>query len=151
MKSRLVVLAVFLMALPLVAAAQDICSKGPEPTETSLYPWLDCAPMRHPDDPRTADVLARLHAVAPRIPPGLGRTEDFFGRERWDLVSPFSRRILLTVRAATSSARRPYRPDLLALCLMCLYCRSRFGLAPRGMDFLPSRSRYHLHGSRNYL
>ena len=43
----------------------------------SLYPWLDCAPMRHPDDPRTADVLARLHAVAPRIPPGLGRTEDF--------------------------------------------------------------------------
>jgi hypothetical protein len=43
----------------------------------SLYPWLDCAPMRHPDDPRTADVLARLHAVAPRMPPGLGRTEDF--------------------------------------------------------------------------
>jgi hypothetical protein len=33
--------------------------------------------------------------------------EDFFERDRWDLVSPFSRRILLTVRAATSSARRP--------------------------------------------
>ena len=41
MKSRLVVLAVFLVALPLVAAAQDICSKGPEPTEMSLYRWLD--------------------------------------------------------------------------------------------------------------
>jgi hypothetical protein len=41
MKSRLVVLAVFLVALPLVASAQDICSKGPEPTEMSLYPWLD--------------------------------------------------------------------------------------------------------------
>src|SRR5438105_2532026 len=55
-----------------------------------------------------------------------------------DLVSPFSRRILLTVRAATSSARPPYRPDLLALSLMCLYCRSRFGLAPRGIFILPS-------------
>lgn len=33
--------------------------------------------------------------------------EDLFAPERWDLVSPFSRRILLTVRAATSSARRP--------------------------------------------
>src|SRR5437588_6153907 len=100
------------------------------------------------------EVLARAVVVrdlVDRVLLELGRTEDFFGRERWDLVSPFSRRILLTVRAATSSARRPYRPDLLALCLMCLYCRSRFGLAPRGMDFLPSRSRYHLHGSRNYL
>ena len=64
--------------------------------------------------------------------------EDFFARDRVDLVSPFSRRILLTVRAATSSARPPYRPDFFALCLMCLYCRSRFGLAPRGIDFLPS-------------
>jgi len=32
---------------------------------------------------------------------------DFFGPERWDFVSPFSRRILFTVRAATSSARPP--------------------------------------------
>src|SRR5579864_1477111 len=31
--------------------------------------------------------------------------EDFL--PRWDLVSPFSRRILFTVRAATSSARPP--------------------------------------------
>src|SRR2546423_10701986 len=44
--------------------------------------------------------------------------EDFFAADRRDLVSPFSRRILLTVRAATSSARRPYRPDFFALCLM---------------------------------
>jgi hypothetical protein len=33
--------------------------------------------------------------------------EDFLERARWLLVSPFSRRILLTVRAATSSARPP--------------------------------------------
>ena len=57
--------------------------------------------------------------------------EDFF--LRWALVSPFSRRILFTVRAATSSARPPYRPDFFALCLMCSYWRSRFGLAPAGI------------------
>ena len=62
----------------------------------------------------------------------LDRPDDFF--RRWDFVSPFSARILLTVRAATSSARPPYLPDFLALCLMCLYCRSRFGLAPAGID-----------------
>jgi hypothetical protein len=33
--------------------------------------------------------------------------DAFFERDLWVLVSPFSRRILLTVRAATSSARRP--------------------------------------------
>jgi len=37
----------------------------------------------------------------------LDRPGDFFGRDRCDLVSPVSRRILLTVRAATSSARLP--------------------------------------------
>jgi len=64
----------------------------------------------------------------------LDRLEVFFlPLDRWALVSPFSRRILFTVRAATSSARPPYRPDFFALCLMCLYWRSRFGLAPRGM------------------
>lgn len=62
------------------------------------------------------------------------RLDDFLARDRRDLVSPFSRRILLTVRAATSWARPPYRPDFLALCLMCLYCRSRFGLAPLGIE-----------------
>jgi len=51
---------------------------------------------------------------------------DFAARDeleldRFDLVSPFSRRILFTVRAATSSARPPYRPDFFALCLMCWY------------------------------
>jgi hypothetical protein len=33
--------------------------------------------------------------------------EAFFARDPWLFVSPFSRRILLTVRAATSSARPP--------------------------------------------
>jgi hypothetical protein len=65
------------------------------------------------------------------------RLEDFFALDRLAFVSPFSRRILFTVRAATSSARPPYRPDSLALCLMCSYCRSRLGLAPRGIDFPP--------------
>ena len=64
--------------------------------------------------------------------------EDFFEAERLLFVSPFSPRILFTVRAATSSARPPYRPDFLALCLMCLYCRSRFGLAPLGITVLLS-------------
>src|SRR6202022_3312587 len=57
----------------------------------------------------------------------------FFEPVRLVFVSPFSLRILFTVRAATSSARLPYRPDFRALCLMCSYCRSRFGLAPRGI------------------
>jgi hypothetical protein len=35
------------------------------------------------------------------------RLEDPFELARFDLVSPFSRRILFTVRAATSSARPP--------------------------------------------
>ena len=65
------------------------------------------------------------------------RVEVFFEPDRLDFVSPFSRRILFTVRAATSSARPPYRPDFLALCLMCLYCRSLFGLAPRGIVVPP--------------
>jgi hypothetical protein len=59
--------------------------------------------------------------------------DDFFDLDRWVFVSPFSRRILFTVRAVTSSARPPYRPDCFALCLMCSYCRSRFGLAPLGI------------------
>jgi hypothetical protein len=63
----------------------------------------------------------------------LALVDDFFEPDRWVFVSPFSRRILFTVRAATSSARPPYRPDFFALCLMCLYCRSRFGLAPLGI------------------
>ena len=74
----------------------------------------------------------------------LDRLEVFFlPLDRWALVSPFSRRILFTVRAATSSARPPYRPDFFALCLMCLYWRSRFGLAPRGMlSSYPDRYAY---------
>ena len=40
---------------------------------------------------------------------------DLLELARFDFVSPFS------------------RPDLLALCLICSYCRARFGLAPRGI------------------
>jgi hypothetical protein len=82
--------------------------------------------VRRPDDARE-----RLR-LAPLLEREVGRRElrvdlfdaardrvdrDFVERERleldrrfldrWDLVSPFSRRILLTVRAATSSARPP--------------------------------------------
>jgi hypothetical protein len=39
------------------------------------------------------------------VPLDFDRPDDFL--PRWDLVSPFSRRILFTVRAATSSARPP--------------------------------------------
>ena len=67
----------------------------------------------------------------------LARVDDFFEPDRRLFVSPFSRRILFTVRAATSSARPTYRPDFLALCLMCSYCRSRFGLAPLGIENPP--------------
>jgi hypothetical protein len=64
----------------------------------------------------------------------LALVDDFLAPDRLVFVSPFSLRILFTVRAATSSARPPYRPDFLALCLMCSYCRSRFGLAPLGIE-----------------
>jgi hypothetical protein len=37
----------------------------------------------------------------------LDRLEDPFELARFDVVSPFSRRILFTVRAASSSARPP--------------------------------------------
>src|SRR5436305_10597375 len=41
MKSRQVVLSVLLLVAPRVAAAENPCSKKLEPTETSLYPWLE--------------------------------------------------------------------------------------------------------------
>jgi hypothetical protein len=47
--------------------------------------------------------LERLELDFERLDPE--RPDDFF--PRCDFVSPFSRRILLTVRAATSSARPP--------------------------------------------
>ena len=47
--------------------------------------------------------------------------------------SPALARSLLTVRAAISSARLVLWPRCFALALMCSYCRSRFGLDPRGM------------------
>ena len=47
--------------------------------------------------------------------------------------SPDRARSLFTVRAAISSARPVLSPRCFALALMCSYCRSRFGLDPRGM------------------
>src|SRR5439155_794305 len=82
--------------------------------------------------PAPASNLRHVAAIAAdsfaTLLPGLARLR------RRELMS----RTLLTVRAASSSARPPYRPDFLALCLMCLYCRSRFGLAPRGIRVPPS-------------
>ena len=92
-----------------------------------------CAPLR---DLVERDFVARDLGARDLVE--LDRVEDFFERDRWLFVSPFSRRILFTVLAATSSARPPYRPDFLALCLMCLYCRSRFGLTPLGISAPPS-------------
>ena len=91
-----------------------------------------CARVR---DRVERDLVARDFATRDLLE--LALLEDFFEPDRWDFVSPFSRRILFTVRAATSSARPPYRPDFLAVCLMCSYCRSRFGLAPRGIVIPP--------------
>jgi hypothetical protein len=49
------------------------------------------------------------------------------------LVSPASRRCLLTVRAAISSARSSLVPRCSTESLMCSYCRVRFALfTPRG-------------------
>ena len=50
------------------------------------------------------------------------------------LASPDRARSLFTVRAAISSARPVLSPRCSALSLMCSYCRSRFGLDPRGMS-----------------
>jgi hypothetical protein len=47
--------------------------------------------------------------------------------------SPERARSLFTVRAAISFARLLLSPRLLALASMCLYCRSRLGLDPRGI------------------
>jgi hypothetical protein len=70
------------------------------------------AKPRPRDDERRVEELRRpCVAVADlRLTEPFAR--DFAGRDlleldRFDLVSPFSRRILFTVLAATSSARRP--------------------------------------------
>jgi len=51
------------------------------------------------------DFVERDFAARVLLEPAL--LGDFFEPDRWDFVSPFSRRILFTVRAATSSARPP--------------------------------------------
>src|SRR6266849_9968969 len=50
---------------------------------------------------------------------------------QWPFLCPFSLCCLSTVRAATSSARLPYRPDFLAASLMCSYWRCSFAPTPR--------------------
>jgi len=62
---------------PLPDVWRTSCRRIADRFALSVYPWLDAAPMRRLDDRRTAVVLAGLHAVVPRLPPGLGRTEDF--------------------------------------------------------------------------
>jgi len=94
-------------------------------------PWLDERRIEEARPPRLAVADFRDRVLEPFDLDFVDRDE--LEVDRFDLVSPFSLRILFTVRAATSSARPPYRPDLLALCFMCSYCRSRFGLAPRGI------------------
>ena len=90
------------------------------------------------DEVRRDDARAEVRRVED------GRERDFEreARDFDDLVSPFSARILLTVRAATSAWRPLYRPDFLALSLMCSYWRSRFGLAPLGIGLPPTVSFY---------
>jgi hypothetical protein len=87
-------------------------------------------PEEVPRDDERADVL--------RLEDWRERDLDPEARDFADLVSPLSARILLTVRAATSAWRPLYRPDFLALSLMCSYWRSRFGLAPLGISFTSS-------------
>ena len=124
-------------AVPCLWAARPPCAA------MARYRWslIPAKPRRLPDARRERPVRARdlverelvARDFAVRDLLELTLVDGFFEPDRVVLVSPFSRRILFTVRAATSSARAPYRPDFFALCLMCLYCRSRFGLAPLGI------------------
>lgn len=50
--------------------------------------------------------------------------------------SPVRARSLFTVLAAISVARFGFSPRCSSLSLMCSYCRSRFGLDPRGIGCL---------------
>jgi hypothetical protein len=63
---------------------------------------------------------------------------DFFRDppdEAWCARCPFSPCSFITVRAATSLARFPYRPSSFALSRMCSYCRCSFADAPRRCFF----------------
>src|SRR5713226_5474318 len=52
-------------------------------------------------------------------------------RNQWPFLCPFSLCCFSTVRAATSSARLPYRPDFFAASLMCSYWRCSLSPTPR--------------------
>src|SRR6266851_8871864 len=56
-------------------------------------------------------------------------------RNQWPFLCPLSLCCFSTVRAATSSARLPYRPDFLAASLMCSYWRCSFSPTPRTCRF----------------
>jgi spectinomycin phosphotransferase len=62
---------------PLVDRSGACCQRVSDRFALSVYPWLDCDPMHDPDSQQTAELLARLHAVAPSLPPDLVRIEDF--------------------------------------------------------------------------
>jgi len=59
------------------------------------------------------------------------------GRSRfyWPFLWPPCLWCFITVRAATSFARLPYRPDFCALSLMCSYSRCSLLLTPRKCFF----------------
>src|SRR5687767_965800 len=71
--------------------------------------------------------------VCDRLPPRCPEDTSFTEERRAVLDSPWRARSLLTVRAAISSARSVDSPRFLALALMCLYCRFRFGEDPAGI------------------
>jgi len=65
--------------------------------------------------------------------PGLAERRVEEARRRGVAVVDFRVREPFANVFAGRDLLEPDRPDFLALCLMCLYCRSRFGLAPRGI------------------
>src|SRR5947207_704123 len=99
----------------------------PDPRPLLLPP-----PRRELLPPRPPPVLP-----PPPPPPPLFDFDEPPPCPRWALVSPFSRRCLFTIRAATSSSRPLYRPSFPNSPTNSLYSRSRFGLAPRGIGTSP--------------
>lgn len=72
----------------------------------------------------------------PRLPEEMSRVDALLVVRD----SPDRARSLFTVLAAISVARSGLSPRSFALSLMCSYCRSRFGLDPRGTAGLPSQN-----------
>jgi spectinomycin phosphotransferase len=70
---------------PVPGASGAICRLMAESFALSVYRWLDGEPMRQPDDPRTGQLLARLHRISQPLPPGVAHVEDFVIPHREDL------------------------------------------------------------------